>query len=73
MRKADAVTTIPPIATALAHAQTERGVLGINDGLISNLCLILGVAGAAAGQGQCGSPGSPPWSPERSRWRRGSG
>lgn len=45
-------------ATALKRRalQVSRGgaraaVLGVNDGLVSNLCLILGVAGASASQG----------------------
>ncbi len=38
-------------AQRVARGGARAAVLGVNDGLVSNLCLILGVAGASAGQG----------------------
>lgn len=38
-------------ARRVARGSARAAVLGVNDGLVSNLCLILGVAGASAGQG----------------------
>jgi vacuolar iron transporter family protein len=37
-------------AQQVARGAARAAVLGVNDGLVSNLCLILGVAGAAASQ-----------------------
>lgn len=38
-------------AQQVSRGAARAAVLGVNDGLVSNLCLILGVAGAAATQG----------------------
>ena len=38
-------------AQQVSRGAARAAVLGVNDGLVSNLCLILGVAGAAASQG----------------------
>ena len=37
-------------AQQVSRGAARAAVLGVNDGLVSNLCLILGVAGASAGQ-----------------------
>ena len=39
-------------ADRVARGGARAAVLGVNDGLVSNLSLILGVAGASAGQGE---------------------
>ena len=52
----------------------RAAVLGANDGLVSNLSLVMGVAGAAAPRPtRSSSPGSPGCSPARCRWRWANG
>lgn len=38
-------------ADSVARGATRAAVLGVNDGLVTNVCLILGVAGASGGAG----------------------
>ena len=54
-----------------ARSGTLRAVIfGVSDGLVSNLSLVMGVAGAATppSRGSSCSPGSPASSPARSAW-----
>ena len=74
----------PSIGADIARAEPwHRGasgndlraaVLGANDGLVSNFCLIIGIAGAGvAPRARCSSPASPGWSRAPARWRSGNG
>ncbi len=51
----------------------RAAVFGVNDGLVSNFSLVMGVAGGTTDNASCCSPASPGSSPARSRWRRASG
>jgi vacuolar iron transporter family protein len=44
-------TALRKRALQVSRGGARAAVLGVNDGLVSNLCLILGVAGASASQG----------------------
>jgi vacuolar iron transporter family protein len=44
-------TALKKRALQVSRGGARAAVLGVNDGLVSNLCLILGVAGASASQG----------------------
>ena len=46
----------------------RAGIFGLNDGLVSNLSLIFGVAGAASATTSSSSPASPGCWRARSRW-----
>ena len=46
----------------------RAAVFGANDGLVSNLALVLGVSGGGASTEPCCSPGSPGCWPGRCRW-----
>ena len=47
----------------VARGGVRAAVLGVNDGLVTNVCLILAVAGANASPPTSASPGSPVSSP----------
>ena len=57
----------------VAKGGARAAVLGINDGLVTNICLILAVAGANASRSTSGWPGLPAWWRAPSRWRRVNG
>lgn len=82
--QAVAETGVPPtIGADIARAEPwHRGasgndlraaVLGGNDGLVSNFCLIMGIAGSGASGRSILLAGSPAWWPVRAPWRWANG
>ena len=47
-----------PRVASVNRGAARAAVLGVNDGLVTNVCLILAVAGASTGGRTCASPGS---------------
>ena len=66
----------PPVEHHHRNVERRRGaasVFGVSDGLVSNVSLILGVAGAGTtASASCAPQASPASSPARSRWPRAS-
>jgi hypothetical protein len=55
-----------------ASGSLRAAIFGVNDGLVSNLALVMGVAGGTATAADPASPGWPGFWRARSRWARAS-
>lgn len=66
------LTTAEDRQTGGQSGTLRAAVFGINDGLVSNFSLVMGVAGAAPVRGSCCWQGWQGCLPERSPWPPGS-
>ena len=66
--KADQAAERRQQAIGVESDAARAAVLGINDGLVTNTALILGVVGPPTRSASCSSPGSPASSPARAPW-----